>query len=98
MFAQKCYRLLTVKSRLAYRSELPPSSELRSAAMTTLAQIELATERAIVAELVIGLLRTMQKQYFPKQEFLDATELALVGAHVFLAQQERRRLCNVTVP
>ena len=64
--------------------------------MTTLAQIELATERAIVAELVIRLLRTVQKQYFPKQEFLDATELALVGAHVFLAQQERRRLCNVT--
>lgn len=64
--------------------------------MTTLAQVELATERAIVAGLVIKLLRNVQKQYFPKQKFLDATELALVGAYVFLAQQESHRPCNAT--
>ena len=63
--------------------------------MTTLAQIELATERAIVARLVLELLRNVQRHYFREAEFLDAVELALVGVYVFLAQQDRRP-CNVT--
>jgi DNA-binding transcriptional ArsR family regulator len=63
--------------------------------MATLAQIELATERAIVARLVLELFRNVQRHYFPEAEFLDAVELALVGVYVFLAQQERRP-CNVT--
>ena len=60
--------------------------------MTTLAQIELATERAIVARLVLELLRNVQRHYFREAEFLDAVELALVGVYVFLAQQDRNFL------
>ena len=63
--------------------------------MTTLAQIELATERAIVAELVLELLRNVHRHYFRNAKFLDAVELALVGVHVFLAQQNRHP-CTVT--
>ena len=63
--------------------------------MTTLAQIELATERAIVARLVLELLRNVQRHYFREAQFLDAVELALVGVYVFLAQQDRHP-CNVT--
>jgi hypothetical protein len=63
--------------------------------MTPLAQIELATERAIVARLVLELLRNVQRQYFREAEFFDAVELALVGVYVFLAQQGRRP-CTVT--
>jgi IclR helix-turn-helix domain len=63
--------------------------------MTTLVPIELATERAIVARLVLELLHNVKRHYFPKGEFLDAVELALVGVYVFLAQQDRRP-CTVT--
>jgi DNA-binding MarR family transcriptional regulator len=63
--------------------------------MTKLAQIELATERAIVARLVLELLRSVQRHYFRETEFLDAVELALVGVYVFLAQEDRHP-CNVT--
>jgi hypothetical protein len=63
--------------------------------MTTLKQIELATERTIVARLVLELLHNVKKHYFPRAEFLDAVELALVGVYVFLAQEDRRP-CNVT--
>jgi hypothetical protein len=63
--------------------------------MTTLAQIELATERAIVAQLVLELLRNVQRYYFREAEFFDAVELALVAVYVFLAQHDRRP-CNVT--
>jgi DNA-binding transcriptional ArsR family regulator len=63
--------------------------------MTPLAQIELATERAIVARLVLELLRNVQRHYFRDAEFFDAVELVLVGVYVFLAQQDRRP-CNVT--
>ena len=63
--------------------------------MTTLAQIELATECAILARLVLELLRNVQRHYFGRAEFFEAVELALVGVYVFLAQQDRRP-CNVT--
>jgi hypothetical protein len=63
--------------------------------MTRLAEIEFATERAIVAQLVLELLRNVQRHYFPQTEFFDAVELTLVGVYVFLAQQDRRP-CNVT--
>ena len=62
--------------------------------MITLAQIELATERAIVARLVLDLLRNVQRHYFREAEFLDAVELAMVGVYVFLTPA--RRPCNVT--
>jgi DNA-binding transcriptional ArsR family regulator len=63
--------------------------------MTTLVQIELATERAILTRLVLELLRNVQRHYFPETEFFEAVELTLVGVYVFLAQQDRRP-CNVT--
>jgi len=63
--------------------------------MTTLVPIEFATEREIVAGLVLELLQKVKRHYFPELEFLDAVELALVGAYVFLAQQDRRP-CTVS--
>src|SRR5262245_27059348 len=52
----------------------------------TRTEIAFANERAITANMLIGLLTNVRLTYLPDLEPADADELLLIGAHVLMAQ------------
>ena len=49
-------------------------------------EIAFASERAIIADMLINLLTSIRLTYLPDLEPGDAQELLLIGAHVLMAQ------------
>ena len=49
-------------------------------------EIAFASERAIIADMLINLLTNVRLTYFPDLEPADAHDLLLAGAHVLIAQ------------
>lgn len=56
----------------------------------TQAKIAFASERAVIASMLIDLLSSVRLTYLPDLEPADAHELLLTGAHVLLAELENR--------
>ena len=52
----------------------------------TQTEIAFANERAIIANMLIGILTNVRLTYLPDLEPADADELLLTGAHVLMAQ------------